>query len=53
MSYVFIDGVLQGTVKDAEKFVKNTIKERRAGKFSKNLNILYNEEEDIIKIKIK
>ncbi len=52
MSYVFIDGVLQGTVKDAEKFVKNTIKERRAGKFSKNLNILYNEEEDIIKIQL-
>ncbi len=52
MSYVFIDGVLHGTVKDAEKFVKTAIKERRAGKFSKNLNILYNEEEDIIKIQL-
>ena len=52
MSYVFIDGVLRGTVKDAEKFVKTAIKERRAGKFSKNLNIYYNEDENIIKIQL-
>ena len=52
MSYVFIDGVLRGTVKDAEKFVKTAIKERRAGKFSKNLNIYYNEGENIIKIQL-
>ncbi len=52
MSYVFIDGVLNGTVKDAEKFVKNTIQERRAGKLSKNLNIYYNAEEDIVQIQL-
>jgi len=52
MSYVFIDGVLQGTVKDAEKFVKNAIKERRTGKFSKNLNIYYNKDENIVKIQL-
>ncbi len=52
MAYVFIDGVLKGTVKSPESFVSKLIDQRRSGKVSKNLNIQYRENENIVQIQL-
>ena len=52
MAYVFIDGVLSGTVKSPEAFVKKIIDQRRTGKISPNLNIHYKENEKIVQVQL-
>tara|TARA_Y100000034_G_scaffold134695_2_gene203883 strand:- start:1287 stop:3083 length:1797 start_codon:yes stop_codon:yes gene_type:complete len=48
MADVFIDGKLEGTTKNPIKFVETLISKRRNGKVSKNLNVLYNNQEEIV-----
>ena len=52
MSDVFVDGTLCGTVKDANKFADNIIKNRRSGKLSTNINVNYNKKEDIVYVQL-
>jgi len=52
MTDVYVDGILVGNVKDPQKYIENVKKERRLNKLSKNLNILYNQSEDIVVIQL-
>ena len=52
MTDVYVDGILVGKVKDVNSYINKVKKERRLNKLSKNLNLLYNENEDILVIQL-